>query len=154
MVTINSILHPTDFSELSLHALKYAKFLAGELSAKLHCLYVVDDSYQYWFAGEAAALPVGPPIEELVKMGISQLDAFLAKNLSGIECVKAVRSGRPFVEIINYARKESIGLIVLGTHGRTGLKHMLMGSVAEKVVRKSPCPVLTVHPPGHNFEMP
>ena len=65
-----------------------------------------------------------------------------------------VRTGVPFLEIIRYAKELEIDLIVLGTHGRTGLAHVLLGSVAERVVRKSPCPVLTVHPKGHQFVMP
>jgi nucleotide-binding universal stress UspA family protein len=66
----------------------------------------------------------------------------------------SVRTGTPFLEIINSAKDLPADLVVMGTHGRTGLKHMLIGSVAEKVVRKSPCPVLTVKHPHHEFEMP
>jgi nucleotide-binding universal stress UspA family protein len=67
---------------------------------------------------------------------------------------RAIEMGIPFVEIVRHARKKNIDLIVIGTHGRTGLDHMLLGSVAEKVVRKAPCPVLTVRPEGHQFVMP
>jgi len=66
----------------------------------------------------------------------------------------AIVAGNPFVEIIRYARAHEIDLIVLGTHGRGPVAHMLLGSVAEKVVRKSPCPVLTVRPAQHEFVMP
>lgn len=58
------------------------------------------------------------------------------------------------MEIIDYARENEIDLIVIGTHGRSGLMHILMGSVAERIVRKAPCPVLTVKPEGHQFVMP
>ena len=68
--------------------------------------------------------------------------------------VRATAQGTPFLEIIRYAKEKDIDMIVMGTHGRSGLVHMLMGSVAEKVVRKAPCPVLTVRPEGHKFVMP
>jgi nucleotide-binding universal stress UspA family protein len=65
-----------------------------------------------------------------------------------------VREGPPVVEIVRYARDAEIGLIVIGTHGRGGLAHVFLGSVAENVVRKAPCPVLTVRHPQHEFVMP
>ena len=65
-----------------------------------------------------------------------------------------LKNGPPFVEIVRYAKEEKFDLIVIGTHGRSGLAHMLLGSVAEKVVRKASCPVLTVRPEDHTFEMP
>ena len=68
--------------------------------------------------------------------------------------VRKVTTGAPFVEIVHYARKHGIDLIVMGTHGRSGIAQVLLGSVAEKVVRKASCPVLTVHPEGHQFVMP
>ena len=73
---------------------------------------------------------------------------------AGRTVIQAVVEGSPKVEIIRYARKQDIDLIVLSTHGRTGLSHVIMGSVAESVVRTAPCPVLTVRPEGHQFVMP
>lgn len=67
---------------------------------------------------------------------------------------RVIRMGTPFVEIVRYAKEKEIDLIVMGTHGRTGVVHALIGSVAEKVVRKAPCPVLTVRPEGHQFVLP
>jgi nucleotide-binding universal stress UspA family protein len=72
----------------------------------------------------------------------------------GKTIVRSTEWGTPFVEIVRYAKEHDIDLIVLGTHGRTGLKHVLLGSVAENVVRKASCPVLTVRPSGHKFVMP
>lgn len=68
--------------------------------------------------------------------------------------IRAIVEGSPFVEIIRYTREKEIDLIVLATHGQTGLVHVMLGSVAEMVVRKAPCPVLTVRPEGHQFVMP
>jgi len=154
-IRISNILHPTDFSDLSVHALHYAAHLAGRLQARLHCLHVVDDSYQYWLAADIAAMPIGPPIEEVMTSSKDQLAAFIERHLGpGIDCDKVIRRGRAFLEIINYAKEASVDMIVMGTHGRTALSQMLMGSVADKVVRKAPCPVVTVHSPGHQFEMP
>jgi universal stress protein A len=76
------------------------------------------------------------------------------KWLTGRTVIQAVVEGSPKVEIIRYARKQEIDLIVLSTHGRTGLAHIIIGSVAESVVRTAPCPVLTVRPEGHQFVMP
>jgi nucleotide-binding universal stress UspA family protein len=156
MINVTDILHATDFSDLSIHALKYAEYLAGKLSARLHCLHVVDDTYQqYWLMAEMPAVPVGPSIEEVVAASKRQLETFIAANLAPeLARVEVVRRGKPFLEIINYARENRVGLIVMGTHGRTALRHVLMGSVADKVVRKSPCPVLTVRSPEHGFQMP
>lgn len=155
MITIQRIVYGTDFSELSSQALEYAVYLAQACSAELHCLHVVDDSYQYWLSVEVATVPAGPPMGELVAAARKQLDEFLAGNIPDqVRCVRAVISGRPFAQIISYTRQVEANLVVLGTHGRGGLSHMLMGSVAEKVVRKSPCPVLTVRHPKHEFKMP
>jgi nucleotide-binding universal stress UspA family protein len=66
----------------------------------------------------------------------------------------ALRSGSPFVEVVRYAREENVDIVVLGTHGRGAIAHMLLGSVAERVVRKAHCPVLTVRQPAHEFVMP
>jgi nucleotide-binding universal stress UspA family protein len=73
---------------------------------------------------------------------------------NGRPVVRAARVGAAFLEIIEYVREQEIDLVVIGTHGRSGLMHILMGSVAERIVRKSPCPVLTVKPEGHQFVMP
>ncbi|HET6430354.1 MAG TPA: universal stress protein [Phycisphaerae bacterium] len=155
MKEIKRILYATDFSDLSAYALDYAASLAQRCAAELTCLHVIDDSYQYWLSMEVTTIPAGPPVDELLAAGRKQLDEFIADKIPDEVRVKTkVLSGRPFVEIIRFARQQGMDMIVLGTHGRTGLKHVLMGSVAEKVSRKSPCPVLTVRHPGHPFEMP
>lgn len=149
------ILYPTDFSELSRCALTYAVYLAQRCEAALHCIHVVDDRYQYWLTFDLATVPAGPPIEDLAAAAGKQLAKFLDGHVPddvGVE-TKILR-GSPFVEIIGYARSAQIDLIVIGTHGWGALRQVLMGSVADKVVHKSPCPVLTVRHSDHPFEMP
>ena len=156
MINVTKILYPTDFSELSIHALQYAAYLCGKLGATLHCLHVVDDSYlQYWLAADMPAAPMGPPIEEVMENSRRQLDSFLAANLKApVQAEKVIRRGRPFQEIVNYAQDQKMDLLVIGTHGRSALRQALLGSVADKVVHKSPCPVMTVRSPKYTIETP
>jgi nucleotide-binding universal stress UspA family protein len=150
------ILFPSDFSELSTHALDYAKSLAETYNAELHVIHVVDEAYQYWMALGPNSLPVGPSPEEMLAASTQEIEKFVQEHLGGttLQVRSKVLAGRPFMEIIRYARENQIDLIVLGTHGRGGLKHVLLGSVTERVVRKSPCPVLTIRHPSHDFVMP
>lgn len=155
-VVIKRILHPTDFSELSLHALSYARELAVLFDAQLFCLHVIDEAYQYWSAMGPESVPIGPGVEDLTAMAEAQMARFADEHLVGLNYapVTHVAAGRPFAEIIRHARENTIDLIVLATHGRGGLVHVLLGSTAEKVVRKACCPVLTVRTSQHDFVMP
>jgi universal stress protein A len=156
MSVFHRILFPTDFSELSLDAFEYAKNLAEICGAELHVLHVVDEAYQYWMALGPNSLPVGPSPEEMIAASTQEIDKFVQEHLGGtsLQVRSKILVGRPFMEIIRYARENQIDLIVLGTHGRSALKHVLLGSVTERVVRKSPCAVLTVRHPAHDFVMP
>jgi nucleotide-binding universal stress UspA family protein len=156
MLTLKRVLFPTDFSELSLHALGHAKSFAEAYKAELHVIHVIDEACQYWMAMGPNSLPAGPPPDELVTAAKQEIEKFVHEHIaaSSVSVRTEVLIGRPFMEIIRYAREQTIDMIVLGTHGRTGLKHALLGSVAEKVVRKSPCPVLTIRHPDQEFEMP
>ena len=155
MAEFRKILYATDFSDLSAWAFQYAVYLAQQCAAELHCLHVVDDSYQYWLTFDAAAVPAGPPVEELVARAKKELKRFLReKSPPDTPLVTKVLRGRAFVEIIRYAREKGMDLIVVGTHGWSALRQVLVGSVADKVVRKSPCAVLSVRHPDHAFEMP
>ena len=155
-VKFEKILFPTDFSELSLAALRHAWELAEAFEANLHCLHVVDDAYQYWSAMGPESIPVGPPPEDLLDLARTRMDQFRNEHLAGLkkEPITHVTMGRPFAEIIAYARENEISLIVMGTHGRGALAHVLLGSTTEKVVRKAPCAVMTVRAPDHDFVMP
>jgi len=156
MIRIERILCPTDFSDLAAQANGYACALARAFGAEIHVLHVVDEAYQYWMAMGPNSLPVGPSAEEILAGAQQQMQRWRTERFA--DCGQPIRTevqvGRPFVEIIRYAREQKIDLLVMGTHGRSGLSHILLGSVTEKVVRKSPCPVLTVRAPGHPFEMP
>jgi len=155
MIKMKTILHPTDFSESSNYALKYAISLAREFESKLHLLHVVEDVSTMLCLEPCPVMPVAPVMTEMENRARKALDQVLSPEARGAistEC--ALLRGVPFQEIIRYARQIQADIIVCGTHGRTGLKHLLFGSVAENVVRNSPCPVLSVRHPEHKFEIP
>lgn len=155
-IQFSNILVPTDFSELSAPATTYAKGLAGAFNAQLHCLHVVDDAFQYWSAIGPESLPIGPPPDEMMELGRKRLDKFAGEYFADTlpSVIQHVAYGRPFAEIIAYAKENKIDLIVLGTHGRGAIAHALLGSTTEKVVRKAPCAVLTVRSSSQPFVMP
>lgn len=152
----SNILVPTDFSDLAKPALSYAKGLAAAFDAQLHCLHVVDDAYQYWSAIGPESLPIGPPPDELIELGRKRLARFCTEQLTDVKhpVVQHVAYGRPFAEIIAYAREKGIDLIVMSTHGRGAIAHALLGSTTEKVVRKACCAVLTIRASDHKCETP
>jgi nucleotide-binding universal stress UspA family protein len=153
---INKILCPTDFSANSERALDFALTIAKMSGAGLLLLHVVEPlSYP---ASSEYFDPVIDEVELAMQMGAAyqkQLeDQVMALKVNYERIRGKVVSGNTFLEIINAVREESIDLIIMGTHGRTGLAHVLIGSVAEKVVREAPCPVLTVKHPEHEFIRP
>jgi universal stress protein A len=156
MIKLDRILVPTDFSDFSKPALTYGCAIAARFDAELHLLHVVPDPAM--LVPEAAAFSVESmeaQTEVLRVESMKTLNTLPPDGWSdGKPVVREVRVGAAFMEIIDYAREKDIDLIVIGTHGRSGLMHVLMGSVAERIVRKSPCPVLTVKPEGHQFVMP
>jgi nucleotide-binding universal stress UspA family protein len=157
MLNLKKILYPTDFSEYSLAALPYAVGLAQQNDAELYCLYVVEIPQEEYLTSEYMVPLNVPhvPEDKILRNARARMDRFIADKVSGIDKVTSrVLVGVPFVEIIRYARDQSIDLIVIGTHGHSALAAMLLGTVAEKVVRKAPCPVLTVRHPKHVFQMP
>ncbi len=153
-VRIEKILCSVDFSDCSGHALQYALDFAREFEAKLILLHVVEIPFVPSYA--MAGVPdLSLPVDQLEAGARERLDQLVRECREEHADVEgSVRTGTAFVEIIDAAREAGADLIVMGTHGRTGLRQLLIGSVAEKVVRKSPCPVLTVKHPSHAFEMP
>jgi len=150
------ILFCTDFSENSHYAFTYALNLARTYKTKLLILHVTPEPVH----PEQLSIYLPPErLEELKRSQKKELNEQLQKNyLEKMERFKdyqvMIKTGEPFIEIIRTSKKEKADLIVMGTHGRTGLDHILFGSTAEKVVRKSTSPVLTVRLPGKKFTMP
>lgn len=154
MITLKSILVPSDFSECSDAALRYGLELARKFDATLHLLHVVQDPLTQPWAAEAFAVPVFEVLETYRKESEDRLARTVpAADRARVTIASTVAS--PYAEILRYAVERDIDLIVMGTHGRGGVGHLLLGSIAEKVVRRSPCPVLTVRHPQHAFvDMP
>ena len=140
------ILVPTDFSPPSDAALEYARILAAKFGSSLRILHVIDDPTA---ASEFVADGFAPSTEDirtgLLEHGRKRLEQLMnLVDRSRYHAHADVVMGSPAAAIIDYATATGTSLIVMGTHGRTGLAHLLMGSVAEQVVRTAPCPVLTV----------
>lgn len=150
MITLKKILVPTDFSECSDAAVKYGRALASAFDSRLHVLHVVQDPYTQPWAAEAFPAPLGELLEQWQAQARERIAAQIPEA-ERPEVMVAAQVGSPIVEILRYANEQKIDLIVIGTHGRGPLGHILLGSVAERVVRKAPCPVLTVRHPQHEF---
>jgi nucleotide-binding universal stress UspA family protein len=154
VIQLNRILVPVDFSKFSDNALGYACAFAEQFGAELHLMHVLQDVVAMMPEPGLFVPPSGDWLEDLEKSARDELAKLPEPAMRGkLQVVREVRQGAPFLEIIRYAREHKVDLIVLGTHGRSGLAHVLLGSVAEKVVRKSPCPVLSVRHPEHEFVM-
>ena len=99
---------------------------------------------------------MGPPPDDMIELARTRMEKFRAEQLTDLkrEPITQVSLGRPFAEIIGYARRNEVGLIVMATHGRGAVAHLLLGSTTEKVVRKARCAVLTVRPGDQEFVMP
>lgn len=150
MLTLKKILCPIDFSELSLQAMHHAIELAATFGAELHLLHVFE-GYDTITLNPELAISTRmsewlPKLRELCRDKLAALPEPELANRCPI--VRANCVGSAVVEICDYSTKHQIDLIVLATHGRTGLKHLLMGSVAENVVRTAKCPVLTIRAPA------
>jgi len=156
MVTIHNILVGSDFSETSRVALDYARALAHQFGARLHVMHVVETiaAGDVGVSGYAMAAPqMQARLEEEADQQLKQVvtdDDRLTLQARAV----LIRLDTPAHAIVHYAEAEHIDLVVIGTHGRRGLTHLLMGSVAEKIVRTAPCPVLTVRQPERDFVHP
>lgn len=151
-IVLERILVPVDFSDCSRQALRYAIPFAREFDAEIVLLYVAQINYP---SPEVIDLNLPALEAELRAGGERQLAALVAGHIDpGLRTRTLVRTGQPFREIIDVAREQDIDLIILSTHGRTGLSHVFLGSVAEKVVRHATCPVFVVREKEHEFVFP
>jgi len=148
MLRVSRILAPTDFSEYSDHALRSAAEIARQFGAKLCLLHVVsNEALESIAKAHVPPYPVDRVYEDLTQEIREQFVNRVPPEIrKAVETEILVLPGVPFLEIIRVARMKGVDLIVMATHGRTGLSHVLMGSVTEKVVRKAPCPVLSIRP--------
>ena len=148
------ILLPSDFSACSAEAALAARRLAGMFGASLTVLHVLDEpaALDPMFRGEVPLELLRGRMEQYAREG---MEAFVAAQFGGVENVETrIASGVPYREILREARETGADLIVIGTHGRTGVEHVIFGSTAEKVVRMAPCPVLTIRQGGGEFVHP
>lgn len=149
-MNVKNILVPVDFSDSGDVAMAYAVSLAREYDAQMHLVHVYEQPFAYGNAGFAgtpipAEIPPADLNEEQAKLDL----------VTPAEDVKFRREfivGSPADDLVKYAKENEIDLVVMGTHGRTGLTRLLMGSVAEGVVRRSPCPVLTIKQPTDKLQ--
>ena len=156
MIALKKVLVATDFSEPSDAALAYGRELARTFSASLTILHVVDNVLTRAYGADGIALADPGLQEQLEATARQQVNALVfEEDRQTIHATGVIAtSNSPSGAIVAYARDEAFDLIVMGTHGRGAMAHLLMGSVAERVVRTAPCPVLTVRHPEHEFVRP
>jgi len=160
---LTRILAPTDFSKYSGFALEWAAYLAQCMKADLLLLHVLTEEEgkiveEVIGEGAVVQIPRGirqNVVEERQKRLTDQYEMVVSREIkAALKVEQTVRIGVPFLEIVRVAKERDVDLIVLGTHGRTGLSHALIGSVAEKVVHHAHCPVLSIKHPQYKFISP
>jgi len=153
MIKLKKILCSIDFSECSTYALSYAIDLSAKEHASLYLIHVI----------ETHISDIGDIVKQIdLLLDDKQIDNLKMRLINlipdnirpNIHIEPIVEKGVPFVEIIRTAKDKQVDLIVMGTHGRTGLEHILIGSVAERVIQRAPCPVLSIRLPKQVFSMP
>ena len=147
MITLRKIVLTTDLSDHSLAALEYASTLSLLYAAKLYLLHVEDVGPPPMYTTHIPDFSGEQFNRQVTEGAWKELDRFATEKINpDVKVNLAIRVGDPVEEINRFVKEEGIDIIIMATHGRTGLKHVLMGSIAEKVVRTSPIPVLTVKP--------
>lgn len=153
MIQLKKILYPTDFSEYAANARPYAIELAKKFGAEVAIINVLM-SPSYAVSPEFAVdlTKIQKDMQAAAESNLNEVRKIFEKE--GIPTRTILEIGSPFAEIVGTAQKEQTDLIIMATHGHGAVKHMLLGSTAERVVRKAPCPVLTIRHPEHDFVMP
>lgn len=155
MVKIKRILFCHDFSETADFAFPYAVSMAEKFSAQLYIIHVVEEVFQHWMEPFLAGDSMVKIFEEIDKKAKEQLEDICKSMAAKLkEYYPIIAKGIPFWEILHTADEKEIDLIIMGTHGRTGLGRVLFGSVAQRVVRKAKCSVLTMRMPVKESEKP
>jgi nucleotide-binding universal stress UspA family protein len=156
MIALKNVLVATDFGVASETALAYGRDLARMFNATLHVFHAVDDLLSRAISVEGYATDVSGIQGAIEKSARERLEAIVADDDRRELRAKTVlwRASQPAAAIVAYAKEAGIDLIVMGTHGRGAMAHLLMGNVAERVVRTAGCPVLTVRHPEHEFIRP
>lgn len=145
MFPVNKILCPLDFSENSMEALDNAIEMARQLSAKLILAHVITPIPVVPTPSHPSEFDISSYREMLKDTADKNMDSIVKDKIpSGVEFEKIISSGDPAQEIDKIAQNEDVDLLIISTHGRSGLKHLIFGSVAEKIIRHTPCPVLTI----------
>ncbi len=153
VVSPKRILWPTDFSPLSLHGARYARGFREVFAAELHVVHVVPPPLN---PDLAVTLPTEVPVAysdaQLLEACRTRLAEIVAEQFKGVPgIVQDAFYGNPWSTVCDYAKKAAIDLIIVTTHGHTGLRHVLMGGTATKIVQHAPCPVLVVKNPEKDF---
>ena len=155
MIKVKKILHPTDFSEPSKHALSYALAFAEEFGADVIILHVIEEIARAMYFDMLQTPPLAQIMSDIEAQADKALHELVPEPYRDTLTVEyLVRKGVPFLQVVACAEEMKADLIVVGTHGRSGLKHVIFGSVAEKIVRKAPCPVLSVRHPELKLLLP
>jgi nucleotide-binding universal stress UspA family protein len=155
MIALKNVLVATDFSEPAALALEYGRHLARQYAARLHVFHAIDDIRLRYSLDMTQGLLMG--VQEDLEATARDAMQTLVTNEDHLQLGAAVTmeiSTSPATAIVEYAKRAAIDVIVVGTSGRGGLSHMLLGSVAERIVRMAPCPVLTVRSPERDFIAP
>jgi nucleotide-binding universal stress UspA family protein len=151
VIKLGKILVPTDFSDGARHALRYGVSFAKEYKAELLLLHVVE-TVAAPYASDLFPVPMAEVFQELSAFARGELQKLADETAAkGVSARTMVVQGKPSLEIMRVAREETSDMIVLGTHGKGVLDQALFGSTTERVVRKAPCPVLTVRLSEHEF---